>query len=130
MLLKTKVHVWSRQTINIAFCSLVIAALIFNVFSSKFFALRLFSLDIVLTSKITCSWKNIFIIQTHPSEGVQKNMLKSWDFTKNKLCHKYFENNLQKIYRTNILKKWHQTNTFDSFLMVGLWLKLQTEIVD
>ena len=39
----------------------------------------------------------------HPSKGIQKNMLKAWDFTKNKLCHRYFDNNLQKMSRTNIL---------------------------
>ena len=37
-------------------------------------------------------------------KGTQKNMLKTWDFTKNKLCHRYFDSNLQKIFRTNILK--------------------------
>ena len=31
-------------------------------------------------------------------------MLKAWDFTKNKLCHKYFDNNLQEIFQTNILE--------------------------
>ena len=41
----------------------------------------------------------------HVPKGVCKNMLKALDFTKNKLCHRYFtENNLQKIFRTNILK--------------------------
>ena len=39
----------------------------------------------------------------HSSKGIQKNMLKAWDFTKNKLCHRYFDNNLQKMSRTNIL---------------------------
>ena len=29
--------------------------------------------------------RTIFIFQTHPSKGVQKNMLKVWVFTKNKL---------------------------------------------
>ena len=39
-----------------------------------------------------------------PPKGVQKNILKAWDFTKNKLCHRYFDNNLQKIFRINILE--------------------------
>ena len=38
-----------------------------------------------------------------PSKGFQKNMVKAWDFTKNNLCHRYFDNNLQKIFETNIL---------------------------
>ena len=44
----------------------------------------------------------IVLIQTHPSKGVQKNMLKTWDFTKDKPCQKYFDNNLQKIFQANI----------------------------
>ena len=28
-----------------------------------------------------------------PSRGVQKNMLKAWDFTKNKFYHRYFDDN-------------------------------------
>ena len=35
----------------------------------------------------------IFMLQTNPSKGVQKNMLKAWNFTK-----KYFDNYLQKIF--------------------------------
>ena len=34
-----------------------------------------------------------------PSKGFQKNMVKAWDFTKNNLCHRYFDNNLQKIFK-------------------------------
>ena len=44
----------------------------------------------------------IVLIQTHPSKGVHKNMLKTWDFTKDKPCQKYFDNNLQKIFQANI----------------------------
>ena len=41
---------------------------------------------------------------THLPKGIQKNMLKAWDFTKNTLSHRYFDNNLQKIFRKNILE--------------------------
>ena len=33
----------------------------------------------------------------HPSEGVQKNKSKAWDFTKNKFGHRFLDNNLQKF---------------------------------
>ena len=33
----------------------------------------------------------------------QKNMLKARKFTKNKLRHRYFDNNLRKIFQTNML---------------------------
>ena len=47
--------------------------------------------------------KNIVFYSLLP-KAVQKNMLKAWDFTKNKFCHRCFDNNLQKIFRTNILE--------------------------
>ena len=50
-------------------------------------------------------------------------MLKVWDFTKKKLCRKYFDNNLQKIFQTNV----RENGTGQ--IIVGLWLKLQMEIV-
>ena len=31
-------------------------------------------------------------------------MWKAWDFTKNKHCHKHFDNNLQETLQTNILE--------------------------
>ena len=72
----------------------------FNVFPPKDFAMRLLKSE-------CCSdalQRTLFKIQTHPSKGVQKNILKAWDFTKNKLCQKYIDDNLQKIFRTNILE--------------------------
>ena len=39
----------------------------------------------------------------HPSKGVQKNMLKAWNFTKNKIRHICFDNNLQKLFLRKIL---------------------------
>ena len=57
-------------------------------------------------------------------------MLKAWDFTTNKLCHRYFENNLQKIFPTNILENGTGWIPLIAVLMVGLCLKFQTEIVD
>ena len=72
----------------------------------------------------------IFIIQMYPSKGVQKNMLKAWEFTKNKLYHQKFVSNLQKIFQTNILETGTRQILLIAVLMVGLWLKLQMEIVD
>ena len=51
-------------------------------------------------------------------------MLKLWDFTKNKLCHRYFDNNLQKIFRTSILENGTGQILLIVVLMVGLWLNL------
>ena len=55
--------------------------------------------------------------------SVQMNMLKAWDFTKNKLCHRYFDNNLQTFSEQIFLRMKSDK------LMVGSWLKLQMEIV-
>ena len=57
-------------------------------------------------------------------------MCKAWDFTKNKLCHRYFDNNLQKIFRKNIIENDTGQVLLVVILVVGLWLKLQMEIVD
>ena len=74
--------------------------------------------------------RTIFMIQTHPSKVIQKYMLKAWDFTKNKLCHRYFDNKLQKISQTNILDNGTRQILLIVALMVGLWLQFQMEIVD
>ena len=64
------------------------------------------------------SQKTMLTLQAHPSKGVQKNMLKAWNFNKHKLCHRYLKKNC----RTNIL----QSNTAQLLLivvlMVGLFL--------
>ena len=52
-------------------------------------------------------------------------MLKAWDFTKI-----ITDNNLQKIFETNILEDGIGYMLLIVVLMVGLWLKLQIEIVD
>ena len=66
----------------------------------------------------------------YPSKGGQKNMLKAWDLTKNKLYHREFDSILQKIYRTSILENVIRQMLLIAVSMVGLWLKLQMEIVD
>ena len=48
----------------------------------------------------------------------------------NKLCHKYFDDNLQKIFRTNIIENGTGQILLVVILWVGLWLKLQMETVD
>lgn len=35
-----------------------------------------------------------FIIQSHPSKGAQKKMLKARNFTRNKLHHRFIDNSL------------------------------------
>ena len=97
---------------------------IVNVFPSKVFTMRLFQSERCFNVQnkqlrsrckrkakgyffkllwgrgctIRCASKTIFIIQTHPSQSAQKkNTLKTWTFTKNKLCQRCFDNNLLKI---------------------------------
>ena len=40
----------------------------------------------------------------HPSKVVQKDILNAHKFNKNEICHRCFDNNLKKIFRTNILE--------------------------
>ena len=40
----------------------------------------------------------------HPSKSVQQNMLKAWNFTKNKRRCRCFDNNLPKNFSINILE--------------------------
>ena len=49
---------------------------------------NLFSVDLTVTFVKQCIANSrqpriIFILQTHPSKGFQKNMLKAWNFTEN-----------------------------------------------
>ena len=50
------------------------------------------------------------------------------DFTKNKLCHRCLDNNLQKIFSTNILEDGTGQILLIAVLMAHLRLKLQMEI--
>ena len=86
--------------------------------------------SVVLASKIRCFSKNNFHNIKHPYKGFQKNMLKVWHFTKDKTCHRHFDNNLQKSFRTNILGDGTRQIDLVVVLMFGLWLKVQMEIVD
>ena len=56
----------------------------------------------------------------HPSKALQKNMLKAWYFTENKICHRCFDNNFQKLFRTKILKIKNGQIFLKVVLMVGL----------
>ena len=96
-------------TRNIGFCSLLpkqhLQLSFLMCFHRKSSQRGFCSLHVVLTSKIRFASKNKF----HNSnasvyKGVRKNMLKTWDFIKNKLWYRCFYNNLQKIFHTNILK--------------------------
>ena len=84
-------------------------AFIFNVFSLIVLVVRLLQFQrttwkIFECPKYDASKRTLFILQTYSSKAIQKNMLKAWNFTKNKLQHRCFDNNLQKIFRTNIFE--------------------------
>lgn len=60
------------------------------------------------------------MIQTQPSKGVQKNTLKALDVTKNKLGHRYFDNNSRKISEQIFLRMTpgrHFDNCFNGRLL-------------
>ena len=57
-------------------------------------------------------------------------MLKAWGFTKNRLCHRYFGNNLQKIFQAIILQNVTEQILLLVVLTSGLWLNIQMEIAD
>ena len=63
----------------------------------------------------------------HPESSVQLLRPESRNsvchFTKSKLCDRYFDNNLWKIFRTNILDIGTGLVILIVILMVGLWLK-------
>ena len=80
--------------------------------------------------KLDVPQRTIFILQTYLSKGAQKNMLKSWNFTKNKVCHRCFHNNLQKLFRKKIYKNSNGHILLIVVLMVSVRLKLQMEIAD
>ena len=73
-------------------------------------------------SKITRVPNKILILQMHPSELVQKNMMKEWNFTKYKFCHRCFDNNLQKNFQINILESDTAQILLIVVLMIGLCL--------
>ena len=54
-------------------------------------------------------------------------MLKAWNFTIYKLRHRYFDNNLQKKFRTNILES-DTTDTFDSCFNGRIMLRQLTDV--
>ena len=54
-------------------------------------------------------------------------MLKAWNFTTYKLHHRYFDNNLQKNFRTNILES-DTADTFDSCFNCRIILRQLTDL--
>ena len=96
-------------TRNIGFCSVLpkqhLQPSFLMCFYQKSSQRGFCSLNVVLTSKIRFASKDKFHnSNTSVYKGVRKNMLKTWDFTKNKLWYRCFDNNFQKIFQTNILK--------------------------
>ena len=61
------------------------------------------------------------LIQTYPSKGVQRNMLKAWDFTKNKFCHRFFDKNLQKFFQRNIVENGNGQIRFIVVMRCAIW---------
>ena len=57
----------------------------------------------------------------HLSKGVQKNVLKAWNFTKNTFHQRSFDNKLSKGFRTNILENATRQMLRKVTLMVGLY---------
>ena len=53
----------------------------------------------------------------HTSKGAHRNMLKVYDFTKNRLCRKCVDNKLQKMLRTNIVE-----NGTGQILLTLIWV--------
>ena len=51
-----------------------------------------------------------------------QNMLKAWNFPKNKLPHRWFDNKVKKIFRTNIIEKGIGQLLLIVVLIVGLCL--------
>lgn len=54
-------------------------------------------------SKKGASKRIIVILQSLRPNGVQKNMIKPRNLTKNKVYHRYFDNNFQQVFETNML---------------------------
>ena len=46
----------------------------------------------------------------YPSKGIQKNMLKAYDFTKNKFCHIFLDDNFQKKFPNKYSWEHHWTD--------------------
>ena len=63
--------------------------------------------------------KVILILQTHPSKGIQKYMLKAWHFNKYKIRHKFFDNNWQKNCQKNSLESDNAHILLIAVLMVS-----------
>ena len=74
--------------------------------------------------KWNTSQRIIFILQTHPSKGAQKNMLVPWNFKKYKLWHISFHNNMLKNCGTNILES-DKSDTTQTLLIVVLMVVLK-----
>ena len=80
---------------------------------------NLFSVDLKITFTKQCKANShqpriIFILQMHPSKGVQKIMLKAWNFTKNNICHRSFDNNLEKNFPSKNSYEQQQSDAFNS----------------
>ena len=71
-------------------------------------------------------YPTVFIIQTRPPKKCSEEYAESMGL----LCHRCFDYNLQKNFRTDIPENGTGQILLIVFLMVGLWLKFQMVIVD
>ena len=69
------------------------------------------------------------IFHTHLTAGAQKNMLKVWNFTKNKLYHVWFENNLRKISEQIFLRMLPDRYALNSCFNCPLMLRHLTDLI-
>ena len=69
------------------------------------------------------------ILHTHLTAGAQKNMLKVWNFTKNKLYHVWFENNLRKISEQIFLRMLPDRYALNSCFNCPLMLRHLTDLI-
>ena len=69
------------------------------------------------------------ILHTHLTAGAQKNMLKVWNFTKNKLYHVWFENNLRKISEQIFLRMLPDRYALNSCFNCPLMLRHSPDLI-
>ena len=92
---KTNMRARSKKNLETLLLVLELRLSFLMYFHRMFLQWGFCRLDIGWMSRIRCLSKITFILfKKHPSKGVHKNMLKVWNFTKNKLRQRCFGNNL------------------------------------
>ena len=80
-----------------------------GMFQECYSGVFIISLEIIFEAHDGICFSYIFrslgvdnFLSRHPI--FQKNICKAWEFTRNKLCQRYFDNNLQKIFEQIFLR--------------------------